>query len=133
MSKFLTPLQAEEVGEGDGTEWILTAPLHYASDLAGAVIMVPRGFKTDFASTPRLPVIYLLAGNIAKKAAVVHDFLYSDGRYPRKKCDEIFLEACEVIGISWFQRWAMYLGVRAGGASHYLGGAAETTPPEPEH
>ena len=128
MSKFLTPLQTEALGEGDSTEWMLTAPLHYESDLAKAVIMVPRGFTTDFASTPRLPLVYWLTGNIATKAAVVHDFLYTDGRYPRKMADEIFLEACEVLGVSWFQRWAMYLGVRAGGASHYMAKPGKASP-----
>lgn len=116
---FITPLITKAVGEDDSNQWELVAALKYYSALEKTTIIVPRGFTTDYASTPRLPLVYWLAGNVATKAAVVHDFLYSDCRFGRKRCDEIFLEACEVLGVSWFQRWSMYLGVRAGGASHY--------------
>lgn len=85
---------------------------------------MPRGFQTDLASTPRLPFVYLAAGNVAKKAAVVHDFLYTDGRLPRAECDMIFLEAAKATGVPWWQRWMMWAGIRIGGASHYT----EATP-----
>jgi hypothetical protein len=119
MSAFLSPLTLVAATDQDDGQWVLTEPLLYSSDIAKCVIIVPKGFQTDFASTPRLPVIYLLTGNVAAKAAVIHDFAYSDGQFTRSMADAIFREASEVIGVSWFRRWAMWVGVRIGGASHY--------------
>lgn len=85
-------------------------------------IIVPTGFRTDFASTPRLPVVYLVAGNVATKAAVIHNYLYSGKSRPRvsrELADCIFREASEVIGVSRFRRWMMWAGVRMGGISHH--------------
>lgn len=119
MSHFITQLSMEAADDHDSGRWRLTRPLYYASDIAKGVIIVPEGFVTDLASTPRLPIIYLLAGNVAAKAAVTHDYLYSTGRFPRAMCDAIFREASEVIGVSWFRRQMMYLGVRIGGGQFY--------------
>jgi len=119
MSTFLSHLTLVAATDQDDGQWVLTEPLLYSSEIAQGVITVPKGFQTDFASTPRLPVIYWLTGNVAAKAAVVHDYLYSSGQFPRAMADAIFREASEVIGVSWFRRWTMWLGVRIGGSSHY--------------
>lgn len=119
MSHFITQLYLECENDTDNGRWRLTRPLFYASDIAKGVIIVPEGYVTDLASTPRVPVIYLLAGNIAAKAAVIHDYEYSQGRFPRAMCDAIFREASEVTGVSWFRRQLMYIGVRIGGAPFY--------------
>ena len=42
------------------------------------LITLPRGFVTDYDSVPRLPLAYWLLGGKRHKAAVVHDFLYSN-------------------------------------------------------
>jgi hypothetical protein len=124
VSKFLNELSTRTTGDDDESVLELTESLLYQSDLAQQVIVVPQHFRTDLASVPRLPLVYLATGNIARKAAVVHDFLYSDARMPRSKCDAIFLEACKASGVSWWQRWLMWAGVRIGGASHYTPRAA---------
>lgn len=106
--RFITQLSIEAADDGDTGQWVLTKPLEYASDIAKAVIIVPTGFRTDFASTPRLPVVYLVAGNVGTNAAVIHDYLYSGESRPRvsrELADSIFREASEVIGVSWFRRW----------------------------
>jgi hypothetical protein len=128
-ARFITQLSIEAADDADTGQWVLTRPLEYASEIAKAIIIVPAGFKTDFASTPRLPLVYLLAGNVATKAAVVHDYVYSEGRYPRDQCDAIFREASEAIGVSWFRRQMMWAGVRLGGGSHYK---SASTPDAPE-
>lgn len=119
MSRFLTRLFLVDAEDKDTGKWYLFAPLVYESDKAGRVITVPAGFPTDLASTPRIPIIYEVAGNIAVRAAVVHDYLYTSGRESRAVADAVFLEACEVTGVPWFRRWAMWAGVRVGGSSHY--------------
>lgn len=119
MSKFLTKLAIETADDMDSGQWILTAALIYQSDVAKCTIIVPRGFQSDLASVPRLPVIYTLTGGVATAAAVVHDYLYSSQMVSRKTADAVLREASEVIGVNWFQRWLMWAGVRLGGGSHY--------------
>ena len=115
--KFLSELDVRLV---DGAEqWVLLSPLIYRSKYSNDLIIVPKGFKTDFASVPRLPVIYSLAGDRAHAPAVVHDFCYRYKLFKRELCDKIFLEAMEDIKLNFFIREMMYLGVRLGGGFNY--------------
>lgn len=118
MSQYLSKLILEAADE-DGGKWRVVEPFHYDSDVAKRVITVPAGFLTDLASTPRIPIIYELCGNVATKAAVVHDYLYTSGRESRAIADAVLREAAALAGVSWWQRWAMWAGVRIGGSSHY--------------
>lgn len=117
MSAFLSKLTLE-ASDTDGM-WVVAAPFIYQSDVAKRVITVPQGFPTDLASTPRIPLIYEVAGNVATKAAVIHDYLYTSGRESRAVADAVLREASALAGVSWLQRWVMWAGVRIGGASHY--------------
>ena len=124
MSRFLTSLRIRRLEDnshdGRGT-WKLLSPLKYQSDVLDRVVIVPRGFVTDLASTPRMPLAYLLAGGIAHAAAVVHDFSYSGGiaDITREQADKLLQEAAVQCGASSFQAWVLYMGVRIGGASHW--------------
>lgn len=118
MSQYLSKLILEAADE-DGGKWRVVEPFCYDSDVAKRVITVPAGFLTDLASTPRIPIIYEVCGNVATKAAVVHDYLYTSGRESRAIADAVLREAAALAGVSWCQRWAMWAGVRIGGASHY--------------
>lgn len=109
MSEFLTNLDVIQIGPAD---WKLDQPLVYVSGVFGGEISVPKGFRTDFASVPRLPLVYLVAGNTAHKAAVVHDFLYQTHACERELADRVFLEAMEVIGVPPWRRRIMYRAVR---------------------
>lgn len=113
-AQFLTTLRVEEIDE---TNWRLTAPLHYHSAILGAVIVVPEGFITDFASVPRLPFLYWFAGDTARKAAVIHDWLYRTNtvKMDRAQADAIFAEAIESLGYWKARSWFMWAGVRMGG------------------
>lgn len=79
---------------------------------------VPAGLITDLASVPRLPLVYLVFGNKARRAAILHDWLYSM-RYPRDWSDEVFYLAAVHEGIPKVIASAMWAAVRAGGASRY--------------
>lgn len=127
MSQFLSKLILE-ASDVDGGMWVVAAPFAYDSDVAGRVITVPQGFLTDLASTPRIPIIYEVAGNVATKAAVIHDYLYTSGRESRAVADAVLREAAGVTGVSWWQRWAMWAGVRIGGSSHYTSTPAGSLP-----
>lgn len=118
MAQFLTPLKAELLKETEGRSiWRLTDPLVYESDLVPFRISVPAGFQTDFASVPRIPLAYLLAGDTAHQAAVVHDWLYFSNGVSRKLADDIFYEAMTVTEIPWWRRYLMWLAVRLSGQS----------------
>ena len=120
-ARFLDELELCEADDDvDDGEWRLAKPLTYSSEVAGRVITVPAGFKTDLASVPRLPVVYWLCGGRANKPAVVHDFLYSTGILARDIADAVFLEAMGVVGVPFAYRRLMWAGVRLGGASHYV-------------
>lgn len=114
--KFLTPL---DVRDRDDHVWTLLAPFIVEHDKT--IDSVPAGFETDFASVPRLPVTFMLFGNIGHRAATWHDWAYKTGAYPREECDAIFRELLIAEGVSTFRAYSMYIGVRVGGESHYKG------------
>ena len=120
MGSFFGRLRVIRLEGGYG--WALQQPLVFDSAIAGRLI-IPAGFVTDFASVPRLPLVFLLAGDTAHEAAVVHDYLYRRapliGTPPRPitraEADAVFLEAMQATGIPAWRRRLMYAAVRAGG------------------
>ncbi len=88
---------------------------HVGSPDSKDVIVVPKGFITDFASVPwPANMLIPLSGN-HNMAAVVHDYLYCVQTRTRLESDKIFLEALTVLGVNWFKRQIMYRAVRIGG------------------
>ena len=119
-SKFLTFLDCRL--SDDESFWILNKPLFYKSAYLNTVICVPTGFETDFASVPRIPIVYACFGDRAHHEAVIHDALYRIDSSPvvsREDADKVFLEAMKVRGKPKWIRWSMYLGVRLGGFGSY--------------
>lgn len=96
-------------------------------------VETPAGFETDFASVPRLPIIYTIWGDRAHREAVLHDYLYRKGalildnrtgrvlspQVPRDHADYLFREAMIGQGRSWGIYQPMYWAVRMGGGSSY--------------
>lgn len=119
MSAFLSELRVENASGQDDGKWRLTAPLVYQSDVAGATFTAPAGMVTDFASVPRAPFAYMLFGDRASEASVIHDYLYGSHLVPRAMADAVLREASAVTGVSWFARNSMWLGVRAFGWLHW--------------
>lgn len=121
-ASFQTRLRVERIDDtsrdGRGT-WLLLAVLIYVSRLANRSFEVPAGFITDLASVPRLPFVYLLTGGMGHAAAVLHDWLYTTHEVPRDVADAIFREALVLCGVSKWQAYLMWLGVRVGGASSW--------------
>ena len=122
MSRFLSDLDTRLVDESGDIHQLL-APLEYESDYMMRTIVVPKDFRTDFASVPRLPLAFLLVGGKGKRAAVVHDFLYSGGieGVSRDVADRVFGEALLASGYSKWVAGLMYAGVRFGGESRFTG------------
>lgn len=110
---FLSRLHVEKL---EDDRWMTLAPFVVSAD--DEVLTVPVDFELDFASVPRLPLAYLLAGNTAHKSATVHDFLYQTGA-GRKYADEVFLAAMRAEGVAWWRRALMYTAVRLFGGRAY--------------
>lgn len=115
-ARFHKPLSVRQL---DAERWQLLARLAFYSAKLDRTFTVKKGFITDFASIPRVPLAYWLFAGIGQAAAVVHDSLYTDGTVTREVADAIFLEALEACGVSAWRRYPMYWAVRARGASRY--------------
>ena len=118
MAGFITELDVRCINDG---RWKLDSPLRYLSDIVG-LIDVPAGFETDFASVPRVPILYTFFGDRAHREAVLHDYLYRKDSIPmveRSQADDVFFEAMDERGKGFLIRYGMWLGVRAGGWTAY--------------
>jgi hypothetical protein len=68
---------------------------------------------TDFASVPRVPIAFLLAGDTAHRPAVLHDWLIKKMPIPRTRADELFYEAMRSVGMPAWRAGMMYRAVAA--------------------
>jgi hypothetical protein len=117
QSGFRQPLDVRLRPDG---RWQLLQDLVYLSDLTHKAYTVPAGTVTDFASVPRLPLVYLLTGNTSTMAAVVHDHLYQTGQEPKHIADAIFAEIMDRTGVPQWRRDFMLLGVIVGGQDYRM-------------
>lgn len=113
MSQFLDPLCVQEID--DSVFEVCDHPFRYQSDIANLLITVPVGFYTDFASVPRLGVVYAMLGDRAHEPAVIHDWLYYSAILPRETADNVLMEAMRVLDLPWWQSYPIFWGVRIGG------------------
>lgn len=96
----------------------LVAPLTYVGNTDTYV--VPSGFKTDFASVPKIFWPLFPPSSRRTAAAVLHDWFYAGGGViTRKDADGIFRRTMREAGISWWRRWTMYRAVRICGWSRW--------------
>lgn len=92
----------------------LTEDFIYWSDYLVAYVIVPAGYRTDFASVPRFFWrIFPPMGRYAK-AAVVHDYLcdVQPKEYNSKQAAKVFDEAMRLSSVPGWKRRAMYNAVR---------------------
>lgn len=127
MNQFLTPLEARKVGyDADGRPvHELLSDLDYWSDRFG-LVRTRKGFRTNYASVPRLPVIFLVAGDRAHEEAASHDGRYTLHDMSRADADDLFYEmlgAPKILeqqkNVPELLRKAMYQAVHLFGQSAY--------------
>lgn len=103
-------------GEKSGFRYRVKEDFIYYTD-AGFKIIVKAGFKTDFASVPKLFRWLVPKTGVYNEAAVVHDYLCyiwkRDKRSVqyRERADRIFLEAMIHLGANRIRRRFMKFGV----------------------
>jgi uncharacterized protein DUF1353 len=103
--------------------WVVERGFKYEDRYKKIVVVVPPGFITDFASTPR--VLWDLMPPDAYEysaAAIVHDRLYETHEKTRSEADAIFYDAMQLHGTGRVKRYLMWLAVRLGGKQAYLTG-----------
>jgi uncharacterized protein DUF1353 len=110
----------------DNKNWMLAKDLTYVVGETDLKIVVPGGFVTDFASTPKpLWSLSLSPHEKYSKAAIVHDYLYWTHICTREQADNILMIAMKESGVPYVQRETVYAGVREGGASAWNANAVE--------
>ena len=93
--------------------WLLAQPLHWVS--AELDIVIPRGFKTDLASIPRVLQNVLDVDGRSRCPAILHDWLYTLQPCSRAFADQMLRKALLAYGESAATACVYWLGVRAGG------------------
>ena len=119
---FLNTLKSEEIGMNSGrTIHRLLDDLVFQCENEHLII-IPKGFQTDLASVPRVPIVFMMWGDRAHRPAVLHDYLYRTNSVPllkRAEADLLFKIAIISTDEPWYVSRPMWLGVRAGGCSAY--------------
>ena len=122
---FLSEINVKRTPGSTG-EWELTGSLVYEGNRDR--FTVPKGFKTDFASIPRILQILVPKNGSHDAAAIIHDFLYrrqpfvpspapsqAMQRISRKDADRLFRRIMRELGVNCIRYNLMYAGVRIGG------------------
>lgn len=106
---FLGALVAEHIPRGD--RWRLCAPLVYRTQ-CGETICVPVGAETDFMSVPATLVPFFPRHGRYAESAVIHDYLYHQGRESRYTADRWLVEAMGAQGAGALTRTLTLIGIR---------------------
>ena len=76
MSQFTTELVVEQIGDSKYYRLLEGFEYHVGEYPSNEVIVVPKGFITDFASSPKILWPILPPRGEYGKAAVIHDYCY---------------------------------------------------------
>lgn len=100
----------------DANTWSLVDELVYRGNRQRFV--VPAGFRTDFATVPRVVTWLVPRFGAYTLAAVLHDWLCTEGIrsgvVSAREADGIFRRVMRESGVPVLRRWLMWAGVRWG-------------------
>jgi hypothetical protein len=100
----------------DPDTWTVVDPLIYRG--RRDTFTVPAGFRTDFATVPRVVVWLIPRFGRYTLAAVLHDWLVTEGlrtgAVSSRDADGLFRRVMREQGVPTARRWLMWTGVRLG-------------------
>jgi hypothetical protein len=100
----------------DARTWAIVDPLVYRGEQHRFV--VPAGFRTDFATVPRLVAWLVPRYGVYTMAAILHDWLCTEGIrsgvVTSREADGLFRRVMRESGVPVLRRWLMWCGVRWG-------------------
>lgn len=106
----------------DAERWALVEDLVYQGRWERFV--VPAGFRTDFASVPRVVTWLVPRFGAYTLAAILHDWLSTvgiqTGAVTAREADGIFRRVMRESGVPVLRRWVMWAGVRWGALTDEL-------------
>lgn len=120
--ELLTPMTLRKIrGKGANRLWLNYEHFRFDvwADGRKETFEVPAGYVTDLGSVPRLPLVFVIAGDVAHDAALAHDWLYTN-QVGWKYSDGVFFYALLEEGESRKMAWAMYSALRGLGWYSYL-------------
>jgi len=111
-----------EAVEGEDA-YILTSPITYVTN-DGDEVVIPRGFKTNFASVPAIAKVYVDDNShFIRLPSITHDFLYSKESaylgFTRKQADFVLLTAMQEQGMRPSKALLIYYILRVFGGRNY--------------
>lgn len=113
---------------GDGTQWIVWEDMQFVAKLNDHTqlsIIVPRGFVTDLASTPKeIWSIYPPFGKYLS-AAILHDYLYWRQECEPKEADEIIYQTMRDAGVDQATQSRFYAALQAAGDAAWVKNKSE--------
>ena len=95
---------------------------NFTQETSYGQITVPKGFRTDLASVPRILWCLIPPFGRYSQAAVIHDYLYHFQEGTKKVADEIFYELMLRYGTYKWKAKIMYLAVRLFGGGAWING-----------
>ncbi len=102
------------VRRSNDNEWTVVGKLVYRGK--ADTFVVPNGFRTDFATVPRVVVWLIPRFGRYTLPAVLHDWLCTEGiragKVTSREADGIFRRAMRELDVPVARRWLMWTGVR---------------------
>ena len=120
LVEFMSKLELTNAPDDDG-DWLLVQD--FALTLDGKEVVVPKGFRTDLASTPRYLWSVFPPFGRWDEAATVHDWFYRtvdlENRPTRKEADDAFYAIMIFCNVPKWRALDMWSAVRLFGGSSY--------------
>jgi len=102
------------VRQSGDKDWIVEEPIVYRGNQES--FTVPVGYRTDFASVPRIFTWLIPTYGAYTRPAILHDWLCDQARaglIARSDADGLFRRSMRELGVGFSRRWLMWAGVRA--------------------
>jgi hypothetical protein len=123
MSGWFNNPKVQPLEDGERDQLCARLEFCYTIGTEETTLRVPKGFVTNYASTPRILWALFPPRGPWNRAAVLHDWLYSTpGSIDRFYADATFLLAMKALRVPWWRRVLMFRAVRWFGWWYWNGG-----------